>query len=80
MLDFDPALRLLTVEVDHSVTRPLTHYVKKIEVFLNDELIITQDIMQQLSETTQKVSYIIIDAASGDTGTEPRPATPPTTV
>ena len=65
-LDFDSALHLLTVDVDHSVTDSAKHFVNKIEVFLNDSLVITQDMMQQLSRTTQKVSYIIIDAASGD--------------
>ena len=67
ILDFDPALHFLTVEVDHSVSHTLKHYIDRIEVFLNDELIITQDIRQQLSQTSQKVSYIIVDAVSGDT-------------
>ncbi len=65
-LDFDNEEMILRVEVYHPVLFIRNHYIKKIEVYLNDDLKIVQDFDRQLTKKTQKAGYFIFEAKKGD--------------
>lgn len=65
-LNFDNKEKILRVEVEHPVLFVRQHYIKKIEVYLNDDLIIVQDFNYQLAKKTQKAGYFIFEAENGD--------------
>jgi desulfoferrodoxin (superoxide reductase-like protein) len=65
-LDFDNEEKILRIEVHHPVLLVRNHYVNKIEVYLNDDLIIVQDFHHQLTKKTQKAGYFIFEAEKGD--------------
>jgi desulfoferrodoxin (superoxide reductase-like protein) len=65
-LDFDYEEMILRIEIHHPVLIVRNHYVKKIEVYLNDDLKIVQDFDRQLTKKTQKAGYFIFEAKKGD--------------
>ncbi len=65
-LDFNNEEKILKVEVHHPVLLVRDHYIKKIEVYLNDDLKIVQDFDRQLTKETQKAGYFIFEAKKGD--------------
>ncbi|MEN3203514.1 MAG: hypothetical protein ABDK87_07290 [Atribacterota bacterium] len=65
---FDPETYLLEIRIPHSVANAKgDHYVSEIRVYRNGTEIITQYVQSQFSPQEQRVQYLIIDAAKGDT-------------
>jgi desulfoferrodoxin (superoxide reductase-like protein) len=65
-LDFNNEEKILKVEVLHSVLSPGNHYIKKIEVYLNDSLKIVQNFNRQITKESQKALYFIFEAKKDD--------------
>ncbi len=65
-LDFNNEEKILKVEVHHPVLSPENHYIKKIEVYLNDSLKIVQNFNLQITKESQKAGYFIFEAKKGD--------------
>jgi len=65
-LNFDNENKILKVEVHHPVLLPENHYINKIEVYLNDNLIIVQEFDRQLTKKAQKAGYFIFEAKKDD--------------
>lgn len=65
-LDFNNEEKILKIEVIHPVLSPENHYIKKIEVYLNDNLRIVQDFDHQITKEKQKAGYFIFEAKKGD--------------
>lgn len=65
-LEFNNEEKILRIEVHHPVLLVRNHYINKIEVYLNDDLIIVQDFDHQLTKKTQKAGYFIFEAEKGD--------------
>ena len=65
-ISYDPATKMLTAVIIHDTSNPLGHYIKKVDVGLNDREIIQQVISRQDNNDSQTVSYLIPDANSGD--------------
>ena len=64
-LKFDPETKLLTITAQHMVSNASTHYINKVEVFLNGKKIISQTMSSQTDKNVQQVQYIINDAKAG---------------
>ena len=65
-LNFNNEDMVLKVDVYHTVLLPGNHYIDKIEVYLNDNLIITQEFDRQLTKEVQKAGYFIFEAKKND--------------
>jgi desulfoferrodoxin (superoxide reductase-like protein) len=65
-LDFNNEEKILKVEVLHPVLSPENHYIKKIEVYLNDSLKIVQNFNRQITKDSQKALYFIFEAKKDD--------------
>jgi len=65
-MNFNNEDKILKVEIHHPVLLPGNHYIKKIEVYLNDDLKIVQDFDRQITKKTQKAGYFIFEAKKGD--------------
>jgi len=65
-ITFDPNTRILTAIIMHNVNNPLTHYINKVDVGLNDKGIIEHSISRQDNNENQTVSYLIPDVKDGD--------------
>jgi len=65
-MDFNNDDKILKVEIHHPVLLPGNHYIKKIEVYLNDDLKIVQDFDHQITKKTQKAGYFIFEVKKGD--------------
>jgi hypothetical protein len=65
-ITFDPKTKILNAVIFHDVSNPSAHYVKKVDVALNDKEIIQQNISRQDNFDTQTVNYLIPDAKAGD--------------
>jgi len=65
-ITFDPKTKILNVVIVHDVSNPSTHFIKKVDVFLNGKEIIQQNISRQDNFNTQRVSYLVPDAKEGD--------------
>ena len=57
---------LLKLEIIHSVSNAQKHFVKEINIKLNDEDIIWQKLNQQNDKNSLQLQYYIIDASIGD--------------
>jgi hypothetical protein len=66
-LTYDSASKTLTAVITHNVSNPVTHHIYKVEVGLNNSIIITQMISRQDNNLNQTVKYYILDAKAGDT-------------
>jgi desulfoferrodoxin (superoxide reductase-like protein) len=65
-LNFNNEDKILKVEVYHPVLSSGNHYIGKIEVYLNDNLIIVQEFKNQLTKKVQKAGYFIFEAKKDD--------------
>jgi len=65
-ISYEPTTRVLTAVIIHDTSNPLGHYIKKVDVGLNDQEIIEQMISRQDNVNSQRVSYLIPDAKPGD--------------
>ena len=66
-ITFDPASKMLTAIIYHNVSNTQAHFIKKVDVGLNDKEILSQQLSRQDNPETQTVSYRIPDAKPGDT-------------
>jgi hypothetical protein len=64
-LDYDAETKILDVTITHSVSNPNDHYIYKVEIKKNDELIQTENYDNQPSSTTFTYSYSV-DAVGGN--------------
>lgn len=65
---FDPETHLLEIRIPHGVPEAKgDHYIAEVRVSRNGEEIIVQYLGSQFSPQEQKVQYLVIDAARGDT-------------
>ncbi|MFC1501070.1 hypothetical protein ACFL58_01300 [Elusimicrobiota bacterium] len=65
-MELDLQSRILDIEISHGVKDRKTHYIEKVEVYLNNELYITQTFKSQTNIMNQKLMYILMDAEAGD--------------
>jgi desulfoferrodoxin (superoxide reductase-like protein) len=65
-LNFDNEDKVLKVEVHHPIFSSENHYIAKIEVYLNDNLIIIQEFKNQSTKRVQKAGYFIFEAKKDD--------------
>ncbi|MCK5833367.1 hypothetical protein KAH81_06830 [bacterium] len=64
-VDFNPENMELTIKVTHDVKNPKSHYIDKIEIERDSEVIILQVFKVQSDEKVQLAKYIITDAYVG---------------
>ncbi len=67
-ISYDFNTKILTATIIHDTSNPLGHYIKKVDIGLNDadKEIIQQIISRQDNNNSQKVSYYIPDVKVGD--------------
>ena len=65
-ITYEPSTKILTAVIIHDTSNPLSHYIKKVDVGLNDQEIIQQVISKQDNNNSQRVSYFIPDAKTGN--------------
>jgi len=65
-ISYEPATKMLTAIIVHDTSNPLGHYIKKVDIGLNDQEIIQQTISRQDNNNSQKVSFYIPDTKAGD--------------
>jgi len=66
-IKYDPAGKMLEALIEHAVSNPQGHYIKKVDVSLNGKEILSQELSRQDNNQTQTVKYLIPDAKAGDT-------------
>ena len=66
-ISYDSNTRMLRALIAHNVANVKSHFIKKVDVGLNEKEIIEHSISQQDNNTGQAVSYLIPDAKPGDT-------------
>ena len=64
-LSYDPGIQQLTVAIDHPVNNPVTHYIYRIEISRNNEIIQVFNYTSQPTTSPFNYSYSF-PAASGD--------------
>ncbi|MDD5130959.1 MAG: hypothetical protein PHS66_07955 [Candidatus Omnitrophica bacterium] len=65
-ITFDPETKMLNAVIFHQVSNSRTHYIKKVDVYLNDKEVIQQDFSAQDNINNQTVNFYIPDAKPGD--------------
>ena len=66
-LDYSAADSELDVTITHSVADTSSHYIERVEVYKNDELLTSEDYTSQSSEDTFTYTYDGIQMEDGDT-------------
>jgi len=64
-LQFDNETKILQINVTHPVTDVKKHFINKIEVYLDDELMIIQNFKKQKDNKSQEATYLLFDAVVG---------------
>jgi len=64
-IEFDNEIKTLYVEVTHPVNNVKSHYINKIEVYLNDVLKIVQYFSEQKDKKTQLATYLLWELKEG---------------
>lgn len=64
--EYNLQTRILTVIITHHVNNPGSHYIGKIDIWLNGKEIIEHKISKQDNNSSQFAVYMIPDAKSGD--------------
>jgi len=65
-ITFDPATKILQAVIMHDVKDPAKHFIKKVDVGLNGQEIISHTLSRQDNNENQTVSYLVPDAKAGD--------------
>ena len=65
-LTFAPATETLTAVISHPVSNPEVHYIEKVEIKKNNQVIAKQEYAKQDNHQTQIASIQIPDAKKGD--------------
>jgi desulfoferrodoxin (superoxide reductase-like protein) len=63
---YENETKTLKVTVSHPVTNPETHYIDRIEVYLEGDKILEHKLSRQENDAAQYLSYTIPDAEKGD--------------
>ncbi len=63
--EYDSVKKELRVIAEHTVQKPNDHYINKIEVFVDGEIVITQTFKSQKDGLAQDVLYTLFDVKSG---------------
>lgn len=66
-LSFDPNGKVLKVDVSHSVKNPGKHYIKRIRVYVNDEMVEKKFYDRQKNRSGHSDLFTLKDVKSGDT-------------
>jgi len=66
IITFDSKTKILNAVIMHNVSNPENHFIKKVDVALNDREIIEHKISRQDNNINQTVAYLIPDAKTGD--------------
>jgi hypothetical protein len=67
IITYDASTKMLKAVIMHNVNDTKAHYIKKVDVGLNNNEIISQVLSRQDNNTNQTVSYLIPDTKPGDT-------------
>lgn len=62
---YDTKTKTLTATIFHPVSNPQTHFINKVEIFLNGQVVIEQKISRQENNAQLNVVYAIPDATVG---------------
>lgn len=65
-LNFNLETKILNIKVRHSIDDVKKHYINKIEVYLNDELMVVQNFKTQKDNKIQEGVYFLNDATIGN--------------
>ncbi len=65
--NYDPSDKTLSVTVTHPVRNPKGHYIEKIEIVKNDELIAKKEFSEQDNNVSQNAVFIVSDITAQDT-------------
>ena len=66
-ISFDPETKLLSAIIEHRVSSPQSHYIKKIDIKLNGKEIQTLVFKKQDSNADQTFAVPVPEAQKGDT-------------
>lgn len=66
IITYDPATRMLHAVIMHNTSNPENHYIKKVDIGLNDKEIIEHRISLQDNNVSQTISYLVSDVKAGD--------------
>ena len=66
IITYEPATKILHAVIMHNTSNPESHYIKKVDIGLNNKEIIEHKISREDNNTSQTVSYLIPDAKIGD--------------
>jgi len=64
-IEFDNETKTLYVEITHPVNNVKSHYINKIEVYLNDVLRIVQNFSEQKDKKAQLATYLLWEVKEG---------------
>jgi len=65
-ITYDTQTRIVHAVIMHNTSNVLTHYIKRVEVSLNDKVIITQMFSLQGNDVSQDVAFLVPGAKTGD--------------
>lgn len=65
--NYDDTKGILNVTVMHPVNNPNNHYVEKVEIVHNNNMMIEQNFNLQSNENSQKIIYMVPGVEKGDT-------------
>jgi desulfoferrodoxin (superoxide reductase-like protein) len=65
-ITYDSQSKILNAVIIHQVSNPQTHYINKVDIYLNGREIIEHKISRQDNNTEQAVTYLIPDVKAGD--------------
>ena len=65
-LEFQPETGLLIIDIQHPTPDVQKHYINKVEILLNDRLVVSQEFFYQTDPEQQKAACIVHGAKPGD--------------
>jgi hypothetical protein len=66
IITYEPETKMLHAVIMHNTSNSESHYIKKVDIGLNNKQIIEHKISREDNNTSQTVSYLIPDAKIGD--------------
>ena len=66
-IQFDPIAKVLLATIEHRVSNPKTHYIKKVDIGLNGKEVQTLTFTKQDSAKEQTFAIPVPEAKQGDT-------------
>jgi len=65
IITFDPKTKILDAVIIHNVSNPKAHFIKKVDIALNGQEIITLNFSSQDNNASQKVKCPVLEAKRG---------------